>query len=259
MKKYLFTALLCMIIISCNKENDKPQTFYKSIALDLGNGKVWSFVELDENSLEPLKLGVQFDAAALENLPEPHSNDGHTHDNESLMEFPEIQNVDLSLYKNLSFDWQSGGHNPPGVYDISHFDVHFYFSTIAERALIVAPENSEKYMAPLAPEHLPETFIEIDGGQVNQGNHMISPTFPEVNGSGPFTHTFIYGKYDAQINFLEPMVTLDFLLSKTSVTTPIGQPQEWQQAGYYPQAYSINYDAATEIYTVSLDELRWSN
>ncbi len=258
MKKIIALLLLSSLVLSCVKEDEGPQTMFMGSQLNIGNGKVWTFVELDATSLEPTKMGVQFDATALENLPPPH-NDGHTHGNEYLMDLPEVPDVDLSLYKNISFDWQAVGHFPPGTYDISHFDIHFYMISVAERALIVPPLDSDKFMAPMNPEHLPETYIEIPGGEVGQGNHMISSSFPEINGTGIFTHTFIYGKYEAQINFLEPMVTLDYLLSKTNITTPIGQPQEWQQAGYYPNEYTIHYDEATAIYTISLDQLTWSN
>jgi hypothetical protein len=47
------------------------------------------------------------------------------------------------------------------------------------------------------------------------GSHFVDITSPEFNG-GIFTQTFIFGSYESNVIFYEPMITLDYLLSKPS-------------------------------------------
>jgi hypothetical protein len=43
------------------------------------------------------------------------------------------------------------------------------------------------------------------------GNHLLDSQSPEMKDSLPFTTTFIYGAYEGELIFWEPMITLDFL------------------------------------------------
>jgi hypothetical protein len=79
----------------------------------------------------------------------------------------------------------------------------------------------------------------------------VDKTSPELNG-GPFTQTFIFGSYARKVNFYEPMITLDYLLSKPQVTFPVKQSAAVGQEGYYPTSYRIEYDAKAKEYRVAL-------
>jgi hypothetical protein len=43
------------------------------------------------------------------------------------------------------------------------------------------------------------------------GNHLLDSQSPELKDSLPFATTFIYGAYEGELIFWEPMITLDFL------------------------------------------------
>ncbi len=43
------------------------------------------------------------------------------------------------------------------------------------------------------------------------GNHLLDSRSPELKDSLPFGSTFIYGAYDGELIFWEPMITLELL------------------------------------------------
>ena len=86
------------------------------------------------------------------------------------------------------------------------------------------------------------------------GAHWIDLLAPEFNG-GTFTRTFIYGSFDGEFTFYEPMLTLDYLLSKPSETIPIRVPGAFQKDGYHPTDYRIRYDAKSREYTIAIINL----
>lgn len=84
------------------------------------------------------------------------------------------------------------------------------------------------------------------------GAHWIDPYSPEFHPPSIFTSTFIYGSYNANVIFYEPMITLDYLLNGGGATFPIKQPAAFAQTGQYPTQYSIRYDSQSKDYLVSL-------
>jgi hypothetical protein len=124
----------------------------------------------------------------------------------------------------------------------------------AERDLIL-PTSEEGFNKPLPSEYLAPNYMETPGGVPRMGAHIIDLESPEIAGTGTFTHTFIYGKFDGEINFLEPMVTKAFLETKPALSMPIRQPQMWQKEGYYPQRYTISFDEASKQYSILLEGL----
>ncbi len=214
----------------------------------MGNGMAWSVVTTDDAG-KPLTLGVEFGPEALEGLPS-----GHAHPTEYVLQLPD--EVAVPPFDHLTLDWNEHGHEPANVYDKPHFDVHFYFMSAAERDLI-GPNDTTAFNKPLPGENLPPDYLETPGGVPRMGAHVIDLRSPEVNGSGTFTHTFIFGKYDAELNFLEPMVTTEFLLGKPMVTAEVRQPAAWQESGYYPTTYTIDYDESNDLYSVALEGLVW--
>jgi hypothetical protein len=80
-------------------------------------------------------------------------------------------------------------------------------------------------------------------------------TVPIVPGKYKFTEVIINGSWDGQYAFVEPMVTIDYLLSKPNVMNDLKLPQEYQKTGLYPTKSSITYDAASDTYMISLSEL----
>jgi len=102
------------------------------------------------------------------------------------------------------------------------------------------------YMAP--------DYINPPGSaEPRMGNHWVDATAPELNG-GSFTYTFIYGTYDGQVTFWEPMITNAFLATRPNATANIKQPQRYAERGRsYPTRYTIRYDAAALEYHITLE------
>lgn len=243
-----YLLLLLTFTYSCDKEEEEEmiQTEFTGAKVNIGNGQAWSYIETDEAGT-PVAIGLQFGADALENLPT-----GSSHADEFVLPLP--TEVAVAPYDHITMDWNEHGHPPMMIYDLPHFDFHFYFISASERDLI-GPFDTIQFNRPLDPEYLAPMYLETPGGVPRMGAHIIDLMSPEVAGTGIFTHTFIYGKHDAEINFLEPMVSKAFLDGKQQVRQEIRRPQAYQTSGYFPGTYTVDYDTDSRIYTLLLTDL----
>ncbi|TDQ32670.1 DUF5602 domain-containing protein [Zeaxanthinibacter enoshimensis] len=225
---------------------DHHKTSYTGEQIAIGDGHAWTIVKTDIWG-NPKAIGIQFTEEALENLPT-----GHAHGHETVLELPVDKPV--APYDHVTLDWNEMGHEPPGVYDLPHFDIHFYMIGMTERDAI-GPTDDEQFNKPMPDGFLPPMYLETPGGVPSMGAHMIDLLSPEIAGTGIFTYTFIYGKYDGMMNFLEPMVTRDFLLSKTRVASEIRRPDAYQTPGHYPDELTICFDEDSGVYTILMEGL----
>ena len=212
--------------------------------MPLGNGTVRSFVRAGEDG-KPETLGVSFSKSALSGLPEGENP------TEVVLKLP--LGVEISPIDHIAVDWNSHGHEPQGVYDVPHFDVHFYFMPVAERMKIPADAQEQFAKAPLQGA-LPPDYHATPGGVSQMGAHWVDVTSPEFNGV-PFTATFIYGSYDGVVTFCEPMLAKSFMEKKQPFTAEVKQPAVFGKEGYYPKSYNVTYDNDAQAYLVSLDGL----
>jgi hypothetical protein len=223
---------------------------YEGPAVAIGQGHAHAFVTLDAQG-QAQTLGVRLGEAALSGLPAAAQG---RHEWEYRMSLP--AEAAGSGYDHVSLDWNPHGHIPEGVYNVPHFDVHFYIiDSVARNAITAVDEDLER--AHKAPEHshMPADYVLPPGTEVpKMGAHAIDPSSDEFN-QKPFTHTFIYGFYDGNIVFMEPMMTLDFLKSRPNVSTPVKQPQAYQPGFAYPASYGTHYDAAAQQFQITLDDL----
>lgn len=150
-------------------------------------------------------------------------------------------------------NWNPMGHMPPHVYDLPHFDVHFYLKDNDERLAIrpgpcPALVNCEDYkLGKDLPDqrYLAPDYADMDAVEPAMGNHLIDPTGPEFNGER-FTHTFIYGSWDDEITFYEPMITHEWLAGVRDGDRPnrcfaMKLPTAWQKSGWFPTRYCIRH------------------
>ena len=243
---YFFLILFAAVLCACS-DDDNPtpvQTEFTGPQVAVGDGFAWTIITTNENG-EPQSIGIQFDESALQNLPT-----GSMHADEFTLQLP--TEVQVTPFDHVTLDWNEHGHPPAGVYDLPHFDMHFYFMSQSQRDQI-GPNDTTEFNKPLSEEFLPPGYLETPGGVPRMGAHIIDLMSPENAGTGIFEHTFIYGKYDAKINFFEPMATKDFLDSKTSITKEIRHPDQWQRPGYYPSQYRIEFIEESNVYKIILE------
>jgi len=164
-------------------------------------------------------------------------------------------------FKWVLFNWNPVGHIPPGVYDVPHFDVHFYLAPITDVfALQDGPCGPEFIRCdqfkmgemPLPANYMNPDYKDVEAVVPAMGNHLIDLTGPEFNG-GRWQRSFIYGIYDGKVTFYEEMVTLAYLLSHPDTCNPIKSPAAVGLSGYYPSQTCIRYDKTTGEYTVSME------
>lgn len=256
----------------------RPCTEYGK-RVPMGDGAIRSYTQ--RVGRRPLALGVTFPAAALRNLPVPVSDGKHCFDkdgdgefdlhtecavgHEHVLDLPRgfRHKVDTPFEFALT-NWNPQGHMPVGVYNVPHFDFHFYIQSLEERnAIRVGPcpvltncDDYERAKLPVPERYRAPDFADFDAVEPAMGNHLIDPTGPEFNGR-PFTHTWIYGQYDARITFYETMITKAWFDDRRDVCVPFKQPSAWQQAGWYPTSYCIAYRENRDDYTVSLTGFRY--
>lgn len=229
--------------ISLEKSND----FYGPTQ-PMGNGVIRSVVTVGHDGV-PKAVGIEFSAKALEKLPDEEHN----------IHLALSNKAEGLIVDHIDVGWNPHGHEPEGVYTLPHFDVHFYWISVAEVDMIPFSVG----MADLPPAQYRPVDYSPDAVTIPQmGRHWLynyAPELPWVEGA-TFTQTFIYGSYDSEFHFYEPMVTKSFLEAKDfNNPYPISQPTNFQRSGYYADSYEFNYDSVKKQYRVMLTGLHWEN
>ncbi|MBI2999195.1 MAG: DUF5602 domain-containing protein [Deltaproteobacteria bacterium] len=242
----LGVALIAVFISEGFAQGTKAGT-YLGNPETLGNGTARSFVTLDKAG-KPTAIGVILSETALSGLPSAEP------EYEYMLPLP--KEAEVTGYNHIAVNWNPKGHPPPGVYTVPHFDFHFYLISPEERNKITATgDDLERAHKAPAPEFAPKGYILPPGTEVpRMGAHMVNPAAPEFQ-KKPFARTFIYGFYDGQMIFVEPMATKTFLESKPSVRERISVPQAYPRSAYYPTRYVVKYDPSSKALRVSLEGL----
>jgi hypothetical protein len=244
----------------------------------LGNGEAASFAEF-QTSGAPKAIGIMISADALASLPSEHSDGHHCFDrdgdgvtarpaecfetHEFAIPLPDAVNRrDDIPFKWVLLNWNQHGHAPPGVYDVPHFDVHFYMTPIADAFAIHAGPCGPEFVdcdafatakLPLPDGQIHSDFRDVDGVAPAMGNHLIDLSGREFQGE-PFTRSWIYGVYGGRVTFYEEMVSLAYLLSRPDACAPIKSPPAVAAGGYYPTQRCVRYDAGANAYVVAMEE-----
>jgi len=193
----------------------------------------------------PKTIGVSITGKALKELPD---------EMEVIVLQPKAPYV-VEPYKHITVDWNPQGHDPMGIYTKPHFDFHFFFITSAQREAITCQGAD----ALICTKAVPSSYIPADYGATPEGVpmmgwHWVDLKAPEFNGL-PFSATFIYGFYNGVTNFLEPMVTLEYLKSKPQAEYPVRLSQNISHSGMYPKKYTVTYNHVDDTYNVALADL----
>lgn len=235
----------------------QAQKIIKGEPKQLGDGSVYTWIRLDDNG-NPDAVGVNLTGQALSGLPtisDPGGMKilGDFVTFEYTLHFP--KEISATPFNHAGLNWNPGGHVPPQFYGYPHFDFHFYAIPMSDRHMIKAiGEDTNVCYKPPAPEFLPQDYICAPvSAEPMMGSHWVDLSSPEFNGQ-KFTRTFIYGFYNGNLIFWEPMVTKAFLETKPDFSEKIQQPEKYLKTGlYYPTSYSIKYDDQNKEYSVSLE------
>jgi hypothetical protein len=271
-------ALLTGVGLALSAEVTGHERTLRGQVEKMGAGTVQSFVTLDPGGT-PTAIGVTMSAGALEQLPpvpntlsrcfDLDGNGKHTGhechgDEERILDVPVDSSAGLP-FRWISVNWNPAGHhNTP--YARPHFDFHFHTGDRA-RVEAIRPgrcgemadcEDFKGATRPVPARYLPAGYIDVGAVVPRMGNHLLDSQSPELKDSLPFTRTFIYGAYEGELIFWEPMITRDYLQETRDTCLEIRQPQEFRQAGYYPTEYCVRQDQQGG-HTVSLEAFRYSN
>lgn len=281
-KMSFYSALLSVLAATlCGLPTEvsaKTKTYYGEPEV-MGQGTARTYVRLDGNGA-PTAIGVIFPKTVLEGLPAKRNTTSRCFDkngNGKIDEHGECEGdyeTRLSLPSGLAsrsdlvvkwvgFNWNPEGHDPAGVYDVPHFDFHFY---IVDRNMIdgigsgpcayfMNCDDYKRAISPVPAKYVAPDYISVNAAVAGMGNHLVDSKAPELSTPPQkFTHTWIFGAYGGHIIFYEPMITREFLRSRPSECTPVRQPQAWEKTGYEPTKHCIRESNSGE-YTVSLEGL----
>jgi hypothetical protein len=219
---------------------DQFNTFYGP-QVHMGNGKARSFFTISHTGV-PQELGIEMTEGVFSGISEDHA----------LASFVlplHHKAQDATPFEHVYMNWNANGHPPFAIFGVPHFDFHFYTTSSASRMAIPeytpTPGNLFDILPPVP--YRPAGFVPTPGGEPQMGKHWVDVVHPVAPGT--FTHTMIYGSYNGQLTFVEPMITRAFLQSGATVSVPYGQPAQFQETGtYYPTVYNIRDDASGKHY-----------
>lgn len=251
-----------------------------------GDGTLTAYTQVDEDGV-PIAIGVAMPTETLQGLPyepptgglwcfdkdgdgleDPMTECTGGHENALALGVDFLEGAD-SPFEYVLMNWNPMGHMPPGVYDQPHFDVHFYVTPDEERLAIrpgpcnvlVHCDDYPKGKDLPDQRYLHPDFADLDAVEPGMGNHLVDLTSPEHHGE-KFTHTFIYGAWDDEVTFYEPMVTHELYNGLVDGRLEgdchaIKQPAAWKESGWYPTEYCMRYRANRDELTTTLEAFEY--
>jgi|GEM_PF-467477 len=220
----------------------------------VGQGFARTYVAVtDDGSTE---LGVALSEEAMEGLPVNGDPSGIVMpDGLSTFEYElPLPSVNPTAYQHVTLNWNPGGHEPPHLYEIPHFDFHFYLIDRASRLGIdpARPDFAERAARVPDPALVPDRyFLPLPEAVPAMGVHWLDAAAPELNGE-IFSRTMIFGSWDGEVIFSEPMITRDFLMSKPALTFEIPSAARAPGSGPLPESYTVRWDPDAREYRVGL-------
>nr|WP_294902504.1 DUF5602 domain-containing protein [uncultured Lacibacter sp.] len=233
------------------RNDDKYNTFYGA-QVQIGNGHMRSWINITHAGV-PLAIGIEMTGGAFDNLPtDPNDHTGATYH----LKLHQKAHA-VTPFDHIMINWNVQGHEPPPIYGLPHFDMHFY--KVGMDAVMNMTDPAKFNLLPPAG-YIPTAYL-FAGGVPMMGSHWVDLMSPELlppndPNYAAFTHTMIYGSYDGDVVFVEPMITRAFLLSGVTLQKWYRQPDHFDPANtYYPQRYNIWKNEKNGRHYVALDEM----
>jgi len=222
---------LALLFLACSKSDDSTPGRVNAPSQTIGNGKVNAWSEIGTDGV-PRAIGFTLGKGSPDNLPATGAT-------QLMLSIPD-EISQKTPFQHIMVDWNAQGHEPADIYDLPHFDFHFYMQPLAE-TMAIPPYAQAKAKFDNNPpaDQIPTGFVKNPGGIPAMGAHWSDTSSPEFKGQ-KFTDTFIYGSYDGKVTFWEEMTTLAFIKTNPNTDLPIPQPAKYEKAGmYYPTRYGI--------------------
>ncbi|MFZ2528112.1 MAG: DUF5602 domain-containing protein [Rhodococcus sp. (in: high G+C Gram-positive bacteria)] len=216
-------------------------------AVGVGDGTARAYVLPDAGG-NPSAIGLRLTADALDGLPDTMES--------YELELP-ADGSDTAI-DHITVDWNPHGHDPAMFFGAPHFDMHFYM--IDDAAVAAIDPGTPDYLAlgtnyP-APQYVPQDYAPAGPPEMaivpNMGMHWVDTTQALVPGEYDFTQILINGTWDGRWTFIEPMMAIEWMRTKSPVQEDLKLPQSYQQSGYYPTTYSVSFDENSGEYVVEL-------
>ncbi|MCM4171609.1 hypothetical protein DHD32_08965 [Arenibacter sp. TNZ] len=251
--------MLLLLSLGCSKESTvedalepvngkailkatKTNTFYGP-QISLGKGHVRSWIRIAKDGT-PEELGVEMSKNLLHQLP--------VGDDPVQLVLPlHKKAMEVTPFNHVLFDWNPHGHEPPGVFDVPHFDVHFYLTSVAAReAIPIYPEAMAQFDNYPPPGYLPDDYKAPGGTEVPMmGTHWVPISFIP-----PFSNVLLYGTYDGELTFIEPMNTVAYIESGIPFSEAYLQPTKFAKTSNYPTVYNVYQNSKDQKQIISLSE-----
>jgi hypothetical protein len=217
----------------------------------IGESQIQTWAELDDAGAV-IRVGLTAGATGLVNL---------TGEDNLVLAFPDAVQSQ-TFFNHIGFDFQDHGHGPP-PYLLAHFDFHFYGVPVASLLEVDCvdeplPEGLEAFVPAMGLETVPDwymipgTALEPEGSCVPaMGVHSLDVRSPELQEEPEvFTRTLILGYHNAEITFIEPMVTQAHLAERSEWTWNVPRPMVLGRSVLWPATFEVSFDAAVDTYTM---------
>lgn len=226
-------------------QNLAAGSLFKGPRVTLGDGKARSWILLNQDGF-PMEIGVELTPDAMEGLS--------TDDHESIVLPLHHKAKEVTPFDHIGLNWNPNGHPPEGVFDAPHFDVHFYMMSLADRLAIPdwSPETDAQFSNYPPEGYMPASYFTPPGAgtsEAQMGKHWIPVNLGDFL---PFSKILILGTYDGAFNFVEPMVTRDYLMSGANFSEDYPQPLYVAEPDNYPSKYNIYHNTSNGNIYISL-------
>ncbi len=236
------------------KTNTDKLLVFKGPEVQFGYGKVRSWISVSQSGT-PNEIGLEITPEAFKNLTD--ENDKKIPADHSTVIVPlHLKAKQLTPFNHIGLNWNPHGHIPEGVFDVPHFDIHFYMISIADQMAIPAwSQETDAAFNNYPPEgYMPADYFTPPGdatAEAQMGKHWLPVN---LGAFLPFSKIMIYGSYNGKVIFTEPMITLDHLLSHVDSSTDYSQPEFFQKPGNYPTKYNIYHNPDNGNTYITLSE-----
>lgn len=226
---------------------------FKGPEVEIGNGIVRSWISVNKLSRMPVEIGIEMTRGALEGLPD-------LPDHGPTIVLPlHLKAKQLTPFDHIGLNWNPRGHEPEGVFNVPHFDIHFYMISVEDQLAIPAwsPDTDAAFNNyPPLPDYMPADYWTPPGAataEPQMGKHWLPLKLGDYL---PFTKIIIYGSYNGKLTFVEPMITLNFLQNKDNDFNnyQYSQPEKFEKTGNYPTKYNMSHDPITGNIKITLSD-----